>query len=88
MRGTRGATRSGLMACYLADLENAMTIRVTLECDAMKCHNSIELYDMPSDEDVHGAGWHENPHSPEDHYCNKCWPTCKAEIEEISGEDL
>ena len=64
-----------------------MTIKVTLECDARNCHNSIELYDMPSDRDIHGAGWHEHPDSPEDHYCDKCWPIVKKEIERIRAQE-
>ena len=63
-----------------------MTIKVILSCDAYRCFNSIELYDIPTDETVHGAGWHENPSAPEDHYCDKCWPDVKKEIEEIERD--
>lgn len=63
-----------------------MTIKVQLFCDAIKCRNSIELYDIPTDNDVHGAGWHENPEDPLDHYCDKCWPTAKKEIEDMRNE--
>ena len=68
-----------------------MTIKIILSCDATRkgiiCHNSIELYDVPTDKDIHGAGWHEHPDCPEDHYCDKCWPTIKQEIEAIRERD-
>ncbi len=59
-----------------------MTITVTLSCDARQCHNSIELYDTPSEETLNGAGWHQNPREEFDHYCDKCWQEVKKEIED------
>lgn len=67
-----------------------MTIKIQLKCDATRkgiiCHNSIELWGIPTDKDIHGAGWHEDPDSPDDHYCPKCWPSIKKEIGDIRQE--
>ena len=65
-----------------------MTIEVTLSCDARRCNNSVEMFDIPTENTLHGAGWHEHPDEPETHYCDKCWPDVKREIEEIRGEEI
>lgn len=59
-----------------------MTIKIKLSCDARQCHNNIELYDIPTDKDLNGAGWHSNPYDPSEHICDKCWPGIKKELEE------
>lgn len=58
-----------------------MTVKITLMCDAYGCINSKEIQGC-TDSDIEAAGFHPNPYDGEDHYCSKCWPQVKAELEE------
>ena len=65
-----------------------MTLKLQVECDAANCSNEKDLYDTPTPELVVKAGWFLHPGADEIHYCPACWPACKAEIEQIRGEEI
>ena len=63
-----------------------MTMKITLECDAMSCFNEVEIDDT-YESDISGAGWHVAPDDGYTHYCPSCWPEVKAEYEAEEEDD-
>lgn len=58
-----------------------MTITTTVNCDALSCCNEAEIEDA-GDSRIEGAGFHVDPHHECFHYCSRCWPKVKKELEE------
>ncbi|MEL7893466.1 hypothetical protein [Vreelandella neptunia] len=58
-----------------------MTITTNVTCDGLNCHAETEIEDA-YDSSVHAAGWHVDPNNGWNHYCSRCWPAVKKELEE------
>ncbi|MDI5890641.1 hypothetical protein [Halomonas rhizosphaerae] len=58
-----------------------MTIETIVRCDGRSCCNECEIEDA-YDSSVSAAGWHTDPHDGFNHYCPRCWPVVKKELEE------
>ena len=57
-----------------------MTIKIEIECDARGCLDSTELRDI-TDADIRDVFYHTHPIDGIQHYCSRCWPKAKKEIE-------
>jgi len=62
-----------------------MTITTTIQCDAFSCSREHELND-DSDGAIESSGWVTDPRYGHQHYCPKCWPKVKQELEEDDDE--
>ena len=60
-----------------------MTITTTVTCDGFNCTAEREIEDAV-DLNVEFTGFHVDPRDGHDcfHYCSRCWPAAKKEIEE------
>lgn len=58
-----------------------MTITTSVRCDGFKCHAETDIEDA-YDSSVTAAGWHCDPNNGWYHYCSRCWPAVKKELEE------
>lgn len=56
---------------------------MVVRCDARTCHNEREIEDYDSDVDrqITRMGWLIDPSNPECHYCPRCKPEVKKELE-------
>lgn len=59
-----------------------MSLETICKCDARGCSNQLEITDYDSAEyEVEKSKWHEDPNEYNVHYCNKCWPKVRVELE-------